>query len=291
MMQVSHRSSWLLIASVYAIIASPASAWQQSFRPRRSFSSRAFIPAQTSPAVSRAGSPGPFMAEKRFSQPSGLMDDEVPEEQQPVVELQQLKQSPFFGWAQLPAGDFTSRLGLVWGAAFLFVSLPISATSFEWSTELPQLLLAANIGGVGVLFAFLVRMYIGWSYVGDRLKSSVFVYEETGWYDGAMKEKPEDMRARDQMLYQFEVSPAVDKIKGLGLKATGAVLVSLLLFKLCAPVDPDEIYSTGYLQELNMSDEQAEAAQKRAIDKLGNKPAYCGSRYYKAMAGGESMCN
>ena len=33
----------------------------------------------------------------------------------------------------------------------------------------------------------MLRIYLGWSYVGDRLLSAAVEYEETGWYDGQVR--------------------------------------------------------------------------------------------------------
>jgi len=42
-----------------------------------------------------------------------------------------------------------------------------------------------------------LRIYLGWSYVGDRLLSAVVPYEETGWYDGQMWVKPPEVNEHD----------------------------------------------------------------------------------------------
>lgn len=35
----------------------------------------------------------------------------------------------------------------------------------------------------------------------------------TGWYDGSEWYKPPDIRARDEMLNNYEVKPALDRLK------------------------------------------------------------------------------
>ena len=35
-----------------------------------------------------------------------------------------------------------------------------------------------------VVTLVVVRLYLGWAYVGNRLLSATVKYEETGWYDG-----------------------------------------------------------------------------------------------------------
>ena len=50
-----------------------------------------------------------------------------------------------------------------------------------------------------------LRIYLGWSYVGDRLLSAAVPYEETGWYDGQLFVKPPEVLARDRLLGSYEV--------------------------------------------------------------------------------------
>merc|ERR1712006_9329 len=115
--------------------------------------------------------------------------------------------------------------------------------------------------------------FSGWKYIGDRLESKYFEYEETGWYDFNAKEKPMDVRARDQMLFTYEVDPALTKLKTSMSVAAAVSVLSIACFVLFAPTDPDEMYSSGYLSNLSTNQEVAEEAQKDALRKLGNKPA------------------
>lgn len=45
-------------------------------------------------------------------------------------------------------------------------------------------ILGAVSSGILVVTLAVVRMYLGWAYVGNRLLSATVEYEETGWYDG-----------------------------------------------------------------------------------------------------------
>ena len=47
-----------------------------------------------------------------------------------------------------------------------------------------EFLLSGTVGAGFVVSLAVLRIYLGWSYVGDRLLSAAVAYEETGWYDG-----------------------------------------------------------------------------------------------------------
>lgn len=41
---------------------------------------------------------------------------------------------------------------------------------------------AGCLGSLVVVVLVVLRIYLGWAYVGDRLLSAAVPYEETGWY-------------------------------------------------------------------------------------------------------------
>ena len=41
---------------------------------------------------------------------------------------------------------------------------------------------AGCLGSLVIVALVVLRIYLGWSYVGDRLLSASVAYEETGWY-------------------------------------------------------------------------------------------------------------
>nr|TKW26148.1 hypothetical protein SEVIR_3G167700v2 [Setaria viridis] len=113
----------------------------------------------------------------------------VPPEQRPVNEYEALASSLPFSWA---AGDlrvYCSRLALTGAAFALFVGLPVAAFGGRGGAGGDAVHLALGATGSGILAVTLavVRMYLGWAYVGNRLLSATVEYEETGWYDGQVR--------------------------------------------------------------------------------------------------------
>lgn len=97
----------------------------------------------------------------------------VPFDQQPINEYQTLSTSFPFSWA---AGDFVeycSRL-FVTGASFaLLIGLPVAWLGAPGADAEPlKRILAAASSGVFVVTLAVVRMYLGWAYVGNRLLSA-----------------------------------------------------------------------------------------------------------------------
>lgn len=176
-------------------------------------------------------------------------------------------------------------MSYLYGASFIFPSLPIAAITYELDRQPLQALLAANVGSMALTFVILVRLYVGWSYVGDRLEKDVGYYEESGWYDGFLSVKPKDVRARDELLFKFEVEPVLARVTKFTALVGVAFIASILAFKLAAPLDPYGQFESSYLDNLR-GDDAAAMREAQEAGARSNKPTYCDSRYYKAVAGG-----
>ena len=97
-----------------------------------------------------------------------FLQGNVPKDQQPVVELKNLRQQPFFNWAD-DKGYKNKLIGL-YQAISLFASLPIAYTTYyNIPDELPNLLLAANLGTLAAMLPFVLRLRVGWGFVSKRV--------------------------------------------------------------------------------------------------------------------------
>ncbi|KAJ6366776.1 hypothetical protein OIU77_003202 [Salix suchowensis] len=228
------------------------------------------------------------------------LEIEVPFEQRPVNEYSSLKEGPLYSWGELDPGPFFLRLGGLWLVTFTVLGVPIAAATFNPSREPLRFVLAAGTGTLFLVSLIILRIYLGWSYVGDRLLSAVIPYEESGWYDGQMWVKPPEVLARDRLLGSYKVKPVIKLLKQT-LVGTGALLVTaVMLFIFATPVedffqsiDPASGKNTKNnvrkeeLLRLPVGviadDEMASAAAKAA----DGRPVYCRDRYYRALAGGQ----
>jgi len=147
---------------------------------------------------------------------------------------------------------------------------------FVWPGYLLQKLTAANVGALLVVFFLLVRIYSGWSYIGSRLTSSVIEYEESGWYDGDFEKKSPSEQLRDELLYDEQVKPVVDRLKAFTL-ATGALwLASCVAYNIALSNKPVfNEYDPAILERLRYDEKLADVAAKQAY----GKPTYCDNRY------------
>ncbi|KAK7310721.1 hypothetical protein RJT34_08411 [Clitoria ternatea] len=171
-----------------------------------------------------------FLASSRNG-PQSTEECPVPHEQQPINEYNSLSTSFPFSWAAAHPVEYASRL-FVTGAAFaLFVGLPVAwfGSVGAQSEPLKRVLCAAS-SGVFVVTLAVVRMYLGWAYVGNRLLSATIEYEETGWYDGQIWVKTTEVLARDRLLGSFSVKPVLRRLKVtlVGL-ATSLLVCALVL--------------------------------------------------------------
>ncbi|KAK4488421.1 hypothetical protein RD792_004184 [Penstemon davidsonii] len=233
------------------------------------------------------------------------LEIEVPFEQRPVNEYSSLKDETLYSWAELGPGSFFLRLGGLWLVTFTVLGAPIAAASFNPSKDPLHFVLAAGTGTLFLVSLIVLRIYLGWSYVGDRLLSAVIPYEESGWYDGQMWVKPPEILARDRLLGSYKVKPVIKLLKQT-LAGIGALLVAgVSLFIFAAPVE-DFIQKTYYPSNVSdsksstkfnitkeellrlpvevRSDDDLAAAAAEAAD---GRPVYCRDRYYRALAGGQ----
>ncbi|XP_020241699.1 uncharacterized protein ycf36 [Asparagus officinalis] len=230
---------------------------------------------------------------------------EVPFEQRPVNEYSALKDSSLYSWGELSPQSFFLRLGGLWLVTFTVLGAPISAASFNPSRDPVRFVLAAGIGTLFLVSLIVLRIYLGWSYVGDRLLSAVIPYEESGWYDGQMWVKPPEVLARDRLLGSYKVKPVIKLLKQT-LVGTGAILVTAVsLFIFASPVEDffqsmltpngEEISASKVKSNMRKEELLSLPAEVRKDDDLAaaaaeaadGRPVYCRDRFYRALAGGQ----
>ncbi|KGN55327.1 uncharacterized protein ycf36 [Cucumis sativus] len=154
----------------------------------------------------------------------------VPPEQLPINEYQTLSASFPFSWAAGDIVEFCSRL-VATGASFaLFIGLPVAwfGTVGVESDPLKLSLCAVSSGILFVTIAVL-RMYLGWAYVGNRLLSATVEYEETGWYDGQIWVKTAQVLARDRLLGSYTVKPVLNRLKYTLVSLAASLFVSIVV--------------------------------------------------------------
>ncbi|KAJ4952633.1 hypothetical protein NE237_029465 [Protea cynaroides] len=181
-------------------------------------------------ASSSSSSPS-FKNEGGSKPPETEINCPVPVDQQPVKEYQSLAASSFFSWAVGDESAYFSRLFLTGASFSLFIGLPVAWFGVVHPELKPlSCVLGAASSGLTVVTLAVLRMYLGWAYVGNRLLSATVDYEETGWYDGQIWVKTAEVLARDRLLGSYSVKPVLSRLKFtlVGLAASLVVCVALL---------------------------------------------------------------
>ncbi|NJM21099.1 MAG: CGLD27 family protein [Richelia sp. RM2_1_2] len=136
----------------------------------------------------------------------------VPREQQPLNEYEQLKNSWLFQDCSLSTRSYLTKILWIWGLSWL-VAGPVAYSSFPPHKHIVQFILCGSAGAsIGVVLV-LLRLYLGWSYVRDRLASPIIFYEESGWYDGQNWMKPQQVLDRDLLVVSYEIKPIIQRLQ------------------------------------------------------------------------------
>ncbi len=136
----------------------------------------------------------------------------VSPEQLPLEEYRQLERSWFFSWPAKGAQHLARSLVVAW-----LVALPsgLIVASGSWSLRHHPLRLA--VAGLTVTLVLplllLLRQWLGWSRLHGRLSSERVEYEESGWYDGQVWDKPLAWHQRDLLVASHQVAPVLQRLR------------------------------------------------------------------------------
>ena len=112
----------------------------------------------------------------------------VPREQQPTNEFIELSKSKIFSWPKTKKSLILILIKF-WVVAFVLF-LVISSGSVYFKTSLLKYILLSFFGSLSIPLLISIRLYLGWNHIFNRLISEKVEYEESGWYDGQVWEKP-----------------------------------------------------------------------------------------------------
>ncbi len=135
----------------------------------------------------------------------------VPADQQPLNEYRELSESGFYRWGLLPVAQYTRKLLWVWAWGWL-VAGPVAAGSFPIGKYPLKFTLLASAGASIFVWLTLARLYVGWFHVRSRLNSPTIFYEESGWYDGQVWEKPAEVLTQDRLVVTYQVQPVFRRL-------------------------------------------------------------------------------
>ncbi|MGD1906366.1 MAG: CGLD27 family protein [Leptolyngbyaceae cyanobacterium] len=136
----------------------------------------------------------------------------VPPDQLPINEYESMRDSWFYRWGNASLVGYVWPLVLWWGLSWL-LSGPVVAINFP-PGKVPLLFgIVAAVGALLLPVLALVQLYVGWLHVGRRLQQQDVPYEESGWYDGQIWVKPEEILNRDRLIMDYQVKPILRRIR------------------------------------------------------------------------------
>ena len=134
----------------------------------------------------------------------------VPREQQPTNEFIELSKSKIFSWPKTKKSLILILIKF-WVATF-FLFLIISSGSVYFKTSLLKYILLSFFSSLSIPLLILIRLYLGWKHIFNRLISEKVEYEESGWYDGQIWIKPLPLKEKESLIASIEVKPILKNL-------------------------------------------------------------------------------
>ena len=151
----------------------------------------------------------------------------VPLNQRPLNEFNSIRNSWIISWPFLERNIFYRKLTLSW---FIItpLSLLISYGSHYLRNNIFELIFVSLTASLVFPILLLVRQWLSWVYIYKRLNSENIEYEESGWYDGQIWEKPIDWRAKDLLIAQYQIKPVLNHLKVIIVLLISVIISSIL---------------------------------------------------------------
>ncbi len=153
----------------------------------------------------------------------------VPREQQPTNEFIELSKSKIFSWPKTKKALIFILIKFWVGAFVLF--LIISSGSVYFKTSLLKYILLSFFSSLSIPFLISIRLYLGWNHIFKRLTSEKVEYEESGWYDGQVWQKPLVLKEKESLIASIEVKPILKNLIQILSIISVLALSGILLFQ------------------------------------------------------------
>nr|BDA99315.1 photosystem I assembly protein Ycf36 [Cryptomonas sp. NIES-3952] len=136
----------------------------------------------------------------------------VPKHQRPLTEFNELKNAFGFSWTlESPTSFFKTVLSFL-----IYIVLGVSllvAMSFKWQSHIEEFIFWIILTSFFILAIWILRIYLAWIYIYDRLMNATVTYEESGWYDGQTWIKTNDILIQDRLVGVYEILPVLNRLK------------------------------------------------------------------------------
>jgi hypothetical protein len=136
----------------------------------------------------------------------------VPKYQRPLTEYNDLKNSFTFSWTKQESYSFGKTVSIFLVILIFFTSL-IVTTNHDWEKNETRSLVEISSSALGIFTLWILRLYLGWKYIYNRLMNATVTYEESGWYDGQTWIKTNEVLIQDRLVGTYEVLPIIDRLR------------------------------------------------------------------------------
>ena len=155
----------------------------------------------------------------------------VPLDQRPLNEFNSIRDSWIISWPFLERSTFYRKLTYSW-LLITPISLTISSGSDYLKNNMFELTFVSFTASLAFPILLLIRQWLSWIYIYKRLNSENIEYEESGWYDGQVWEKPIDWRAKDLLIAQHQIKPILNHLQIIIIMLFSVILFSFLFILL-----------------------------------------------------------
>ena len=151
----------------------------------------------------------------------------VPPNQRPINEFNSIRNSWIISWPFLERSIFYRKLLLSW--FFITpISFIISYGSDYLKSNIIELIFVSLTASLALPILLLTRQWLSWVYIYKRLNSETIEYEESGWYDGQIWEKPIEWRSKDLLIAQHQIKPILNHLEMIIILLLAIIMSSLL---------------------------------------------------------------
>jgi len=117
-----------------------------------------------------------------------------------------------------------------WIVSFVLF-LVISSGSVYFKTSLLKYILLSFFSSLSIPLFISIRLYLGWNHIFKRLTSEKVEYEESGWYDGQVWEKPLVLKEKESLIASIEVKPILKNLIQILSILSVLALSGILIFQ------------------------------------------------------------
>ena len=143
----------------------------------------------------------------------------VPKYQRPLTEYNDLKNSFTFSWTKEKSYPFNKTL-LVFFIILVFFTSIVVINSHEPEKNKITSFLQITSSALGIFNLWILRLYLAWKYIYDRLMNATVSYEESGWYYGQTWVKTNEVLIQDRLVGTYEVLPILNRLRTVILIST-----------------------------------------------------------------------